>query len=136
MAQESTRILLRRAWLKAMQDGGARIECASEKEAQRMRFALYNVVRGVRKGEEDNPELLAATESIQLVIEGTAVVMQQSFSETGLESLQALATGVTGSEDGELSTGAFRRLMEAQKEAEQALRENARTTPYYNREGE
>lgn len=93
--------LLHGLWRKAgSQAEPLQIPCGSESNATRLRFALYNSVRDVRKGKASaDPSLKYATEncSVGFLPEDRAVLVIQQKVMTGL--MQTIA-GIVGEESG------------------------------------
>lgn len=143
---EETR-MLQAVWVKALREGKVEHTLATIAEAQRMRFALYNAVRGVRKGTEVDAMLLQATEEVALQLKGATITLVKRTETSMWKSLEAMAAGQE-LRDGpvsvekleiEMSRKRLEQLLGAgagtsdTSGAEGQVSPGARTTPYFTR---
>lgn len=90
--------LLQGLWRKAFRQGTAlEIPCKTESNATRMRFALYNAVRGVRAGKEKVDDLLKlAVENCSVGFhpdDRTVVVMQRKVMTELMQTVAEILDG-------------------------------------------
>jgi len=134
-------ILLKHIWKKAYKEDVV-IRLSSAKEAQRIRFALYNAVSAVKKGQVIDEELLEAAINVSITYEDK---MTLKLSRTLTGTLAALAESVgfnleTAVKEGEGQTmtqeeqDALASLQRLMAKMEQAPAEKTTTTPYYQRD--
>ena len=94
---DAQKAILQEIWRKAFQqDEPLEIPCKTESNAKRMRFALYNAVRGVRDGRTPADSLLReATENCAVGFkpgERSTVVLQKKI----LTELMQVVVGIVG----------------------------------------
>lgn len=137
--------VLRAIWRKALATGEHRINLKSIADCHRVRFALYNAVRAVRKGLLTDPELLRATKELIIRVEGTTVLLLRRDSTSEMQALLE-SLGPDGAEllgspapksavELEVEDSQARFLEQLKKELgpEPEAGSGARSTPYYTR---
>lgn len=89
--KENTRVtsevlLLREVWRKALREGSIPLVLGTEKQATRVRMQLYNALAGCRKGTVDDPELLEAWETCEVVRESSRkLVVRRKLLDDALQ---------------------------------------------------
>lgn len=76
-------------WRLAHRRGEHRIDLPSVSDCRRIRFALYNAVRGVRLGKEVDEELAAAAEECSISIEGTSLLVRAKSKTPAMQAILA-----------------------------------------------
>lgn len=98
-AVEQRTALLQTIWRRAFHDpkGEVRIHFKSAKEAKKVRFDLYNAVRGVKENPTLDPRLKEAAEGCSLAFDGdlTIVVKRKVVEDSLLEVAEALGVDLT-----------------------------------------
>lgn len=138
---DNQKALLQALWRKAGRaEEPLRVECKSESEARRLRFALYNAVRDARAGKVEADAAL--TEALENCTVGFApedkrvLVLQQKVMTGMMQSVAALvgdAPGLLKSEDEMLVEASQARLAAKLAEFDSASPRPA-SNPYYTRE--
>lgn len=131
------RTLAQSVWLKAWrQEGALELPCPTPKEAARMRFALYNAVKGMKEAEPGDPrfpqELIEAAQGLTVQLDG-ATVRLVKHADTAIGAVMlAAAQGIEAlSVEDQAADEAAKRLEERLLRGGEA---EVRTTPYYTRE--
>lgn len=132
-------------WRRALaREEGLSVALPTKSDATRMRFALYNAVRGVRKGDIVDPELLRATEelAVRVGVDGKGKPCVTFVKKSNGVLLAAALDALGGDLPAPAPTaeevalgGVAERLSALSKEVsgEAAPAEPARVTPYYKR---
>lgn len=130
-------------WRHAHRKGEHRIDLPSLSDCRRIRFALYNAVRGVRLGKEVDEELTAAAEECSICIEGTSLLiraksktpaMQAVLSSLGAEALNLTELAPRSAE--EVAIESSQGLLLEKLKAQFGTADGSpapRSTPYYTR---
>lgn len=129
--------LLQSLWRKASTQEKLTIPCKTLAKARRLRYALYNAVRGVRDGEVKVDEVLQfAVENYSISFdpdEPSTLVVQRKI----LTELMQTVQGILG--DTPLETEEDILMREAEQRVRAKVAEGGaeptRVTPYYTREG-
>jgi hypothetical protein len=136
MAKDTQSVLMQQVWRKALREGEVRLTLRTENDAKRMRFTLYNAVKAVREGKEEDAELKEALQECIVRYEAplTVVILRRSQSTlfqdvaeqmgVSLESLRQEAPA-TPTVEIERSLDRLKTLLE----------EGSGSNPYYTREG-
>lgn len=134
---DQQKALLQGLWRKAQKQGTPlEIPCKTQANATRMRFALYNAVRGVRAGKEGVDDLLQ--EAIDNCTVGfgkedrSIVVIQHKI----MTDLMQVVTSIMQDEDQIVKVSADILIEESQELLLKKLQEedpHVRATPYYTR---
>ena len=131
-------------WRTAYRKGEHRINLPSLSDCRRIRFALYNAVRGIRLGKEVDEELAAAAEECSICIEGTTLLiraksqtpaMQAVLSSLGTEALNLTELTPRSAEEVaiESSQEVLLEKLKAQFADDGTQVPGQRVTPYYTR---
>lgn len=135
-------ILLKHIWRKAYKEDVV-INLETSKEAQRIRFALYNAVKPVKDGKIVDPELLLAATNVSITFDNKNTLR---LARTLTGTLAALAKAVDFDLKGAIDAGEGQEATEEESEAAESLRklmakleqkpdpqDDIIQTPYYNR---
>lgn len=139
MKMNREQALLCEVWRKGHRPEGYAIPCRDEKEAQRIRFALYNAVKFAREdGAGADAALIAAITNCSLRIEGLGqgeqprIVVAPRELLGRLEALLGRDAAVQAPDDIAAREMAERLLREVENTQGKA-QEATRATPYYTR---
>lgn len=97
---DKEKAILQALWKKAArQDEPVTVVCRSQADAHKLRFALYNAVKAVRKHPDRDQELVQAVEAcaLSLTDDKRGVVIRQKTSTAVMQAAMA-ALGVTGAD--------------------------------------
>jgi len=140
MAKEETLLYLH-IWRKAIEEDIC-IPCASAKEAAKVRFGLYNAVKGVRTGKLIETKILESVEACGITFDdektlriGKRVLsegLRQVALETGFKLEEALECGTPQSEEELAITASARAFL--LKMTEGGDKPAPRVTHYYTRD--
>ena len=137
---DQQKMILRAVWRKAYEKEGSEgleIPCQSDSDATKLRFALYNAVRGVREGKETVDDLLREA------VENCTVGRKPGQSSTLLvqrkvmtKMMQTIA-GILGDSPELIKTPEQVEMESSQALLLEKLQEQgtapSRSTPYYTR---
>ena len=150
MVMNREQALLCEVWRRGDSESGYTITCKDKREAQRLRFALYNAVKFAREpGAAADAALVQAVEGCSIYLEQvpgmieTRLVVRRKALVSKLEGLLQAANGAGAGAGAEILAPealaarqmAERLLKEVEttgKAAEQVV-ETGRVTPYYSR---
>ena len=133
----SMRTIAQSVWLRAWrQEGALELICPTPKEAARMRFALYNAVKGLKEAEPGDPrfprELVEAVQGLTVQLDGSTVrLVKHADTAIGAVMLAAAQGIEVLSVEDQAADEAAKRLEEKLLRGGEA---EVRATPYYTRE--
>jgi len=123
-AKNKLTTMLQEVWRKAARDGEGRIEFPDEKTAKKMKFAMYNAVKGVKSGKESpDAELADAVVNCMLRTEGATLIIERRELKPGVESVANFLGVNIGQEmpdtfEKQLSSSEFAEMEERLKRAQ------------------
>jgi len=131
----SPKELMQALWMKAAaSDAAVAVACASEADARKLRWSLYNAVGQARKGPPS--ALRDAVEAVQIRVDGCTVTLQRAETTATMQAvLAALGDDALDPVAAEAAAAEKRMLEALGQVAPVADAEPGKVNPYYTREG-